>query len=139
MILLSLSSCLHKPLPEPGEIDPEIKPYIQMFENEYGKSLGRLTVQFAPTLDNASGMCLQHWRSVVIKKEHWDKYNGLQREQLIFHELGHCVLGIRGHNNNMTDYCPDSIMHENIFNEWQSENCYAEDRDYYIAELFNRL
>ena len=34
--------------------------------------------------------------SVIIDKVYWDKANDLQREFVVFHELGHCALN-RGH------------------------------------------
>jgi hypothetical protein len=51
---------------------------------------------------NVIGTCSwtqSHQHSIVLEEEYWRTATDMQREFLVFHELGHCVLG-RGHVDN---------------------------------------
>jgi hypothetical protein len=57
------------------------------------------------------------------------------REELIFHEMGHCVLG-RAHKSIKTaEGIPASIMHPYRI----SNSVYKEYRDQYLNELFHPM
>jgi len=69
---------------------------------------------------------------VEIDPVWWYEAGYADQEQLIFHELAHCVLRQDHRNFIMSDRCPGSIMDEyHIHN-----SCYIKHYDYYIEELF---
>lgn len=71
---------------------------------------------------------------VVVDPSDWAKLDDDQKEVLIFHELGHCVL-TQGHRAGVIpdgSGCPASIMSPYLFLGY----CYKWHRDYYIHELF---
>lgn len=86
---------------------------------------------------DAAGLCHTSTKTVVILKPYWDKINESERETLIFHELGHCVLG-KDHNNLVNlDGHPRSIMYfSNVIGE--DELDYMARRPQYINELFGK-
>ncbi len=51
---------------------------------------------------------------IVIDRRRWDILSEQNREQLMFHELGHCILK-RSHCNEKLNGTPVSIMHESEF------------------------
>jgi len=62
---------------------------------------------------NVIGQCSwnqHHQHSIVLEQDYWRNATDLQREFLVFHELGHCVIG-RGHrdDSDANGYCM-SIM-----------------------------
>lgn len=73
------------------------------------------------------------FRSIVIDKKYWDRSTYWERESLVFHELGHCVLD-RPH---VTAYDEEghslSIMHPFTF------NTYFQDRPALIKELCSKF
>jgi hypothetical protein len=75
------------------------------------------------------------FRYIVIDSEYWEKSDSYEREALVFHELGHCVLD-KDHNSSMVsflyflDHRPKSIMHPYSFYQYRYY------RDDYIKELF---
>lgn len=73
---------------------------------------------------------------ILVLKEHWDTLGYFQKEILIFHELGHCVLHLP-HNEEIKRHKFVSIMSHWILS--LSEAIYVEYREYYLNELFNPL
>jgi hypothetical protein len=90
--------------------------------------------------DSTIGLCYGFkqsimFRFIVLDETHWNKSDMYERESLVFHELGHCVLN-KEHDASMIssfyflDYRPKSIMHPYAFYEYKIH------RDDYIKELF---
>ena len=90
-------------------IDPELVPYMDAFVEEatlrnihVDEEMRNLT---ASILDinrrNVAGQCTQGEGTVsqiLIDSKVWRAYTHLQKEAVVFHELGHCVLK-RGHRD----------------------------------------
>ena len=77
-------------------------------------------------------------KKITINKKHWNRLDSLQKELLIFHELGHCILG-RGHRNEKfpNDECI-SILDGKEEGFDCSNNYYSPSwRTYYLDELFD--
>ena len=73
-------------------------------------------------------------KDIVIKQPYWNTLGDYGREQLIFHELGHCALN-RDHDNNKDIYdCPMSIMYQFTFGD---TDCYPPYRNELLQELIN--
>lgn len=71
---------------------------------------------------------------IVIDQQFWNRSSAIGREEVVFHELGHCYL-MRGHTEEtvQNNICA-SIMRSgtgNCFNAYSVIN-----RDYYLDELF---
>lgn len=86
---------------------------------------------------NYIGMCTKTSSEVSIQISHnfWSKANYYEKEQLIFHELGHCLLN-REHNND-TGYYNNNFVKKSIMSEYLLDyTLYKYYRFYYIEELF---
>lgn len=148
----------------PG-IDEELRPYLDRFvELSEGKikpqDLKTLTMGFYDFQgEPISGMCynLIWFQEIDISIYDWRYYtNNLDKEMLIFHELGHCLI-YRAHTSPssvksfsskvesmlftlrimkekpyLPDGCPPSIMHPIGFDS----KCYLKHYNLYIKELF---
>jgi len=105
------------------------------------------------------GTCNFVSERITIDTKYWKKSTNIEKESLIFHELGHCqlnrqhtspktsdgsimyyienigyILGILETKEDLIDGCPASHMHPyDISNE-----CLWAHRDYYNKELFNK-
>jgi len=130
----------------PG-VEAELLKYFERFEKE-GKARGvdvdltaaGITSRIGQTtVTDWVGQCNLHSDSpneVIISDNFWHIASDLQKEKIVFHELGHCFLN-RGHRD---DSFPDgrckSIMRTG------SGSCidfyYQQYRDYYLDELFER-
>jgi hypothetical protein len=85
------------------------------------------------------GDCDMNKHKIRIDEEKWERLNEIDKEYLIFHELGHCVLG-RFHKNERTgnEECL-SYMKGDEDNFKCSMNKYSEIwRNFYLDELFNQ-
>lgn len=115
------------------QVDPEFEKYVQRFEEHYGRSIPAIiSIVFVDDMEEAVGRCYWYSRNIEIDREYWDTHGEAGREQLIFHELGHCVLN-RRHNTKRMQNCPASIMYPSL-----SPACYAKYRKEYIKELFDK-
>jgi len=94
---------------EEGSIDSELIEFIDIFEQE-AEDRGividvgslELTAHFMDIdEDNIVGQCISYsdaTREIVIDNQYWRGLNQLEKEYIMMHELGHCVLG-RDHEN----------------------------------------
>lgn len=119
------------------EIDPAFSSFVDTFYQECGLTreteipMGFVTTNF-PVLAFCS-VWESGVREVSIDKAGWFASTEVQKEWLIFHELGHCVLS-REHNNVVNDVgVPASIM--NSYRPEDLEDYYLEERTEYIKEL----
>ena len=70
-------------------------------------------------------------RIITISKYDWDRWSELEKENVLFHELGHCALN-RGHTvQKFDDGTPYSLM----YFQKMSEYVYESNRDHYREEL----
>lgn len=72
--------------------------------------------------------------AVAINRNYWRSATRWDREALIFHELGHCLL-YREHRDSLKldiDRCPKSLMHSDA----NFDTCFPKYREEYISELF---
>lgn len=124
-------------------IDPKFDSYVQLFENTYGIEVN-VSIVFKDIADeDVAGQCWYYTnrpRMIEIDTPYWNIISEAGREQLIMHELGHCVLdldhddrvGTVGAWNNV----PLSIMNSTHFGD---EPYYSQNREYYLQELGHGL
>lgn len=145
----------------------ELTPYIKTFENTWGHTINNTMIAFTDILtDEKLGLCLprKNISIVYINKKAWYKLTESQKELLLFHELGHCVLKIYHHVNGFlaveyygngpddigneskriypeysigTHRCPSSIMRWYMFSNEEINGCYDRYKHYYFNELFS--
>lgn len=76
--------------------------------------------------------------NIVFDDKWWNDATFFQREQLVFHELGHCVLN-RGHKDSKVittlGEIPSSIMYDHVI----EPEIYVRHRNEYILELFTEI
>lgn len=140
----NLNSCRS---PRRYHTDPKFSPYIQEFEEHYDIDISNVPIFFDSFEFNlVVGVCII-WednddREIRINEYWWELLTDKQKEQLIFHELGHCVFDRKHYNihtifqiNKNIVLCPASIMRSFMFSELEIEYCYVPLRDYYLKEL----
>lgn len=119
--------------------DPEFIPYIQDFEYYYGQDVS-IPIGFGDEKEGIAGTCHYRWDHgrivgdfIMVDRGYWPKMTFIQQKNLIFHELGHCVLG-RDHVpwNNGVMACPSSFMYEAVMSDY----CLQTNWDLYIKEMF---
>lgn len=117
----------------PRVVDPMLLSYVEAFEAEAGFPAGCSAI----LQDGVGPLPVAYGHTVLFDSELWPilYFSDPERECSVFHELGHCVLG-RGHRNDRTEEgFILSIM------EASGAACfgpYADNRDYYLDELFSR-
>lgn len=137
-------------------VPAEFEPYVQSFiseANAHGKTItiNNLIIQYDSTLpDNfcaksnviSSENNVQKIISVNPRLKCWQ--NSLQLETLIYHEMGHCILGRQHDNTLMPKGYAKSIMYPDDITLY-SPCVYPIDdscnqlyrRTYYVSELFD--
>ena len=136
--LLFVSACADTTYEkQPGKINPDFQKYVLKFEQNINIAVD-LDIDYNKLAYPIIGTCYVYtdgYRNIDIDPDAWNEAEDLKKEELIFHELGHCVLN-RDHDNTMLEYngdeLPKSIMYPYVF-----EYEYGEYQDYYWAELKN--
>lgn len=107
-IILTIGACAKDDGPQ-YFVDGSIKPYFDRFEEEaalrnFDIDLDSMMISGdirLITSQNVIGQC-GHTESepsvVIVDKFYWDSASDLEREFVVFHELGHCAL-FKGHND----------------------------------------
>ncbi len=115
VLVFLITGCKKEPDPAPIYLVPtEIQPYIDKFiaeASQRGKpiTVNNLIVQFGQTSgEDVCGQCLLQAKqtpriTLSINPDCWQNAYPEEREGLVFHELGHCILS-RAHR---TDQLPD--------------------------------
>lgn len=141
-----LSSCATIEVsPEIAYINPDLDKYVRIFVQEASKrgvevSVDDLNVNFSDQIEvkgtpDAIGACYTGGdiSQVKILSSSWEFSDEIEREALMSHELGHCVL-FRLHCNALNSKKrPYSLMHSNSI----VDQYFKEYRTYYYDELFN--
>ena len=98
--------------------------FVKRFERDKGRKDGKMTV----------GLCVYRSRQIYILESWWNKESDLRKEELINHEIGHCILN-KDHDERMIEgsECPWSLMYPNTL----SEECYRQYHEHYLRELLD--
>jgi hypothetical protein len=142
--LLTLSMCSKKENPQPQSmIGSDFKMYVDRFVSEaasrgYKIDVSQLIVTYSDTMNYYCGYGLYSSIQVLISSRSscWQNQSDMNKEILMFHELGHAILG-RSHDNTKLlngDY-KTMMFGGNQFNLYSSDT--PERRKYYLDELFN--
>ncbi len=132
-LLLLVSSCAPA---DPGNnytASPEIEPYLLSFQDD-ARTHGVLItfhgidVKFGNLPAPTVGICYPGQLRVVVDERVWDTYDSYRREVVIYHELGHCLLG-KGH----VDPSTPAIMNPMLM----LSSYYAAHRIELLNEFFN--
>lgn len=90
-----------------------------------------ITIEFGDTSGTIAAVCSRSNSvpKITVRRTFWDNVNDSMKKELIFHELGHCILN-RGHDSTFQQSGgPTSIMFPNVFEISDS------DWPYYVHEL----
>lgn len=119
-------------------IDEALLETVNTFKQRYGVSDLAMNIKFSDQSGNIAGICMS-WstgqREIQIDPTWWEYFGKYGKEELMFHELGHCWFGL-GHSSNNTTYLsssiPESIMYPYVFGDYWF---YLPNREYYFTQL----
>lgn len=123
-------------------IDPKLQPYVNSFLASASAhstfiDSSRIDVHFVDNISGGDvvGQCEMSTGVVSINNSFWDLYNEIQHENIVWHELGHCLL-FRFHKftfiNIYNTQEPTSIMFPRML-DW---GYYEDHHNSYATELF---
>ena len=131
------------------EISAELETFVQSFESEFRSRDMDIVLKDKlydyKNLDwldrSIVGVCWKsrngQTRRIEIQREYFDGLDYAGKEQLLYHELAHCILD-KGHNDGYrTNNCPESIMNSFIFSKNEIRYCYSPEKNFYLDELTN--
>jgi len=126
------------------DVDQRLWTHFESFEIEAGKrglffDLNALNVTgeiVNISEENVAGTCQygSHINHVTVDTDFWFRNNDLQREFVVFHELGHCVLKRDHLESSFNNGICTSMMHSGLTRCNVAYNNI--NREYYLDELF---
>lgn len=142
MLLIALYGCAPY-----KNIDPKLRQYYNVFIYE-GTSRHTdlnhegINISFSSNLgrneknETILGMCswdpLHEVPWVTVAINDFDALSESQKEELMFHEFGHCLLGLDHDDALLPTGKAKSVMNSHLFRG----NDYFDNRQYYVDELF---
>jgi hypothetical protein len=134
--LLILSACGH------GSIDPAFTEYVTRFESsarDQGKAItvtNSIRFGIVDSHDGVQAVC--DAGVITVDRNAWNGSVDLDREEIIFHELGHCTLGRQHLNDTEWDASLFYSVATSIMNLSRVDlSAYSVNRSEYIKELFH--
>lgn len=138
--------------PHEYNVDPVFAKYVQRFEDEAAKrgknfqlQTEGLIIEFSKLKEDQAGLC--HYENPIrieIDSNYWKSISLVagseyMKEDLIFHEMGHGILGRKHLNSTLPNGDWKSIMcgGTKVDNRPWNINYRRLRRDYYVDELFN--
>lgn len=127
------------------KIENKYSPYVKAFESRAAMAgvnivVNDLIIKSVASFDDKStaGVCSKRDDDssvplITISQEWWSKLDVYSREEIVFHEMGHCVLN-RGHRSDENNRLALSIMNPSIF----GGSGYTANYLHYIHELFSQ-
>lgn len=125
-------------------VHPDLEQHVHSFELNWGQRISYM-VTFASKdeMGTSAGLCILYsngGKLVKIQEDYYRAVDFYRKEQLIYHELGHCSLN-RDHNDSVREFpegnFPASTMHSSTFGGIEAQ-IYQTHRGYYISELFGK-
>jgi hypothetical protein len=122
-----------------GDIEPEFQEYVTNFKHDYFKYrhrviyLGNLKIFWTyDSLLKRAGACAMRsdgykWIEVSKLKSGWGNLTECQREELVYHELGHCLLNL--------EHSEFGIMHSGIRDAKACESTREESKKVLFREV----
>jgi hypothetical protein len=120
-------------------VEPQLSEYVEKFRQLYNVP-ANIEIKFADLEIMIAGVCYSYGNShednyIEIDRDYFDMYSNIEREELIFHELGHCIFN-RDHTTERMMYksysVPISIMYPYMFGgSW----FYEQNLTHYYDEL----
>ncbi len=114
-------------------MDSAFQPYVDTFTTVTGVT-PHIEMQFYELDDNYDGMCDNG--VVYISPSHWAKLQEGAREQVIFHELGHCVFHMVHDHAVLYGGVPASIMFPDTFGD---DGYYVDHKLYYYQQYLSLI
>lgn len=113
------------------------RPQYESYKYQFQKDMDLVSIdtefEWADIKEGYSGVCKDG--KVYIDDAWWAQASNLERKWLVYHELGHCELGL-SHDNRMNEVCPVSIMHKEF-----PTACFTAhklNRKNYIVKMYNK-
>lgn len=126
--------------------DDSFAPIVKKFEalgqkelNDPQFKVGDIPINFGDTTQpEFDGVCFVYaddTKEIIVRKSWWDNAHPIQKEVLVFHELGHCRLG-RTHEEDTVETGDQSVKTSVMHPIIPDTATYTEHQDGYIKELF---
>lgn len=115
-----------------GEFNPYYNSFVTL-ASMYHKALPHhgLIIKFSKLTGSILGQCTMSTNIIEIDYTAWPNLSSIEKKLLLYHEMGHCLLG-REHNNVVTNKRPVSIMNAYLL----SEVYFNTNPKGYLQELF---
>lgn len=120
------------------KIEEEFIRHVEHFEKLFNVDVN-IMIEWTDLTDGHVGVC-RSWddghREIQIDRQFWPSFTDSGQEQLLFHELGHCIFNLP-HNEKLINIgghtsVPESIMHPVVFG---NDYFYEDLKDYYYNQL----
>jgi hypothetical protein len=146
-----ITGCAQPQVPNVLAVDSEFQPYVNSFVAQsqaqgLAVQVQDLVVTMKPELDSdyEMGVCYSYVGGVNgtnppptinINSQFWVQLDDKWKEELVYHELGHCVLNrVHRPDEDQTNYLPLSIMNAYSF----ADDVYTANYTQYMYEMFHQ-
>lgn len=137
IVLILLSACGKAQVSTDGGaiVDSELAPYFDRFDSDIGANTSGINAYMAPQTYPTIAQCILYSngrRDIQVDPTIWNNADDSAREQILFHELGHCALFLDHISTLNSSNCPVSVMYPYAFGD---SSCYLNNRQVYYDEL----
>lgn len=136
MLIITLTACSDQ---RTEGVDERLQPYFDRFQVALGVSVGGLVGAIENLSPGIAAQCeLPSGSPRVVRFDNarWNVGGDSYKEQVVFHELGHCIMNLDHDPAIAPNGCPVSIMYPVVFGvSFGGLPCYF----YHKAEYYDQL
>lgn len=132
LLLILFASCGQPTTTKQVSIPRDFLPYTSLYEHYTGKPIDDLIIRYGvfnkPTILATCTTRPGSTPTIMVSATHWPTLSDLNQEELILHELGHCI-----------DHLDHTDTEIDIMNTYHLGESYEPNRDYLLSKYFNQL
>lgn len=130
LVIVTLQACANKPA-----IEPAFQPFVDDFESFTGHKVVT-DILFTDDLAlNQMGLCNPTERKISVSAAFWKEATVFEKEETIFHELGHCEFSMQHDNTLKKDGKPVSYMSAMMPDSREVQAHHAEYRAEFLTKV----
>jgi hypothetical protein len=123
--------------------DEELLVYVERYRAEIAPPSGAQVYSTFGELESPTvGRCNTYTSGqleILIDRDYWERSSEVVREILMYHELSHCLLGLR-HDDRVVELPDGRVRAASIMNIYTiHEDYYVENREMYIEDLRSKI
>ena len=110
LILMNFASLACSNNKDSRYIDERAREFFNEFQAEHGYDISFINIRFSVFEEAEAAKCVKESGLVLVNEVYWADWCDEQKRSVIWHELGHCVLGRKHEEDGSSSYMVSDVQ-----------------------------